>query len=120
VDEQKARFNAIGRTRKDQQRTARSETQNQQADCGGEKAGLTALPIERIEEVGQPSVAQAGALDRLTRRWTRQCRCCHPPATTIPLTPSAGLGHAEAAGSDDRGRQHRGAPRSRICYASLQ
>ena len=88
-DEQKARFNAIGPDLgKEQQRTARSETQNQQADCGGEKAGLTALPIERIEEVVQPSIAQAGALDRLSEAMDKAVQVLQSACpTTIPLTP---------------------------------
>jgi LTXXQ motif family protein len=88
-DEQKARFNAIGPDLgKDQQRAARSETQNQQADCGGEKAGLTALPIERIEEVVQPSVAQAGALDRLSEAMDKAVQVLQSACpTTIAQTP---------------------------------
>ena len=89
TDEQKARFNAIGPdVGKDQQRVARSETQNQQADCGGEKAGLTALPIERIEEVVQPTLAQAGALDRLNEAMDKAVQVLQSACpTVIPQTP---------------------------------
>ena len=87
-DEQKTRFNAIGPDLGKDQRTARSETQNQQADCGGQKAGLTALPIERIEEVVQPNVAQAGALDRLSEAMDKAVQVLQSACpTTIPLTP---------------------------------
>jgi hypothetical protein len=87
-DEQKARFNAIGPDLGKDQRTARSETQSQQADCGGEKAGLTALPIERIEEVVQPSVAQAGALDRLSEAMDKAVQVLQSACpTTIAQTP---------------------------------
>jgi len=106
-DEQKARFNAIGPDLgKDSKRTARSETQNQQADCGGEKAGLT--PCRSSDrEVVQPSVAQAGALDRLSERWTRQCRWLQSACpTTIPPHPVAGLRSCRTGWNDDRGRQH--------------
>ena len=89
TDEQKARFNAIGPdVGRDQQRVARSETQNQQADCGGEKAGLTALPIERIEQVVQPSLAQAGALDRLSEAMDKAVQVLESACpTVIPQTP---------------------------------
>ena len=88
TDEQKARFNAIGPdVGRDQQRVARSETQNQQ-DCGGEKAGLTALPIERIEQVVQPTLAQAGALVRLNEAMDKAVQVLESACpTVIPQSP---------------------------------
>jgi hypothetical protein len=90
-DEQKARFNEIGpELGRDRERTARSEPQQkpQQGDCGGAKAGLSSLAIDRIEERVQPTEAQFGALDRLSEAVnkavdTLQAAC----PTTIPLTP---------------------------------
>jgi hypothetical protein len=60
-DEQQARFNSIGPRigRKQQQQ------QQQQAACSGDKAGLTALPIERIHEVVQPTGQQSAQIDAL-------------------------------------------------------
>ena len=34
-------------------------------DCGGEKAGLSSLPIDRIEDAVRPTDAQQDTLDRL-------------------------------------------------------
>jgi LTXXQ motif family protein len=85
-DEQKARFNEIGPDiGRNQQRTASSQ---QQGDCGGEKSGLSALAIDRIEEVVQPTEAQLTALDRLSDALgkaidTLQKAC----PTTIATTP---------------------------------
>ena len=84
-DEQKARFNEIGPDIGRNQRTASSQ---QQGDCGGEKFGLSALAIDRIEEVVQPTEAQLTALDRLSDALgkavdTLQKAC----PTTIATTP---------------------------------
>jgi len=65
-DEQKARFNEIGPDLvTSRQRTTGGEAQSGQADCSGEKAGLSSLAIDRIEQIVQPNDAQSAALDRL-------------------------------------------------------
>jgi ribosomal protein L20A (L18A) len=63
-DEQKARFNEIG-PQIAQQRRAPSRSQAAQIDCSRDKAGLSSVPIEQIEDVVQPTAAQNEALDRL-------------------------------------------------------
>jgi hypothetical protein len=60
-DEQKARFNEIGPDLK-RQPTATAE---QSANCGGQKAGISGLAIDRIEAIVQPTDAQQAPLDRL-------------------------------------------------------
>jgi hypothetical protein len=65
-DEQKARFNEIGpEPARAQQRAAGAQQPTPQANCGSDKAGLSNLAVDRIEEVLQPTEAQEGALDRL-------------------------------------------------------
>ena len=53
----------LGKTEK----TARNDQSTAAADCGGGKAGLSALPIDRIEDVVQPTDQQATNLDRLSK-----------------------------------------------------
>ena len=88
-DEQKARFNEIGPDlAKQRQRTAGNGTQGPQADCSGEKAGLSNLPIERIEQAVQPTDAQYAALERLEdamQKAVDTLREACPNAT--PMTP---------------------------------
>jgi hypothetical protein len=60
-DEQKARFNEIGPELKRQS----TVTAEQSANCGGPKAGISGLTIDRIEAMVQPTDAQQVALDRL-------------------------------------------------------
>jgi hypothetical protein len=65
-DEQKARFNEIGpELAKQRQRTTANDAQGAQANCSGEKAGLSGLAVERIEQAVQPTDAQYNALERL-------------------------------------------------------
>jgi hypothetical protein len=88
-DEQKARFNEIGpEIGRNEQRTAASNKTAQPGDCGGAKSGLSALAIDRIEDVVQPTDAQFTALDRLSDSLdkavdTLQTAC----PTTIAMTP---------------------------------
>jgi hypothetical protein len=94
-DEQKARFNEIGpELAKQRQRTAANEAQGAQADCSGEKAGLSGLAVERIEQAVQPTDAQYAALERLdsaTQKAVDTLQQACPTAT--PLTP---VGRLEA------------------------
>jgi hypothetical protein len=98
-DEQKARFTAMGPENigADQARNARAGQRSGQQDakaCGGEKQGLTNLPIERIEDAVRPTQAQQGALDRLgqaTAKAVEFLAAACPDFT--PLTP---VGRLEA------------------------
>jgi hypothetical protein len=88
-DEQKARFNEIGpELARRQQRTAGGEEQSAQAECGGAKAGLSGLAVEKIEDSVQPNDAQSAALDRLDKAMQTAVdtlgKAC---PTTIPSTP---------------------------------
>ncbi len=90
-DEQKARFNAIGPSvgKPSSTEQANNEPMGQQAaNCGGDKAGLTNFPIQRIEDVVKPTDAQGAALDRLEQAnakavETLQAAC----PTDTPQTP---------------------------------
>jgi hypothetical protein len=72
-DEQKARFNEIGpQLAKSQpgsqqrpQRAAEPNEQTARADCSSEKAGISNIAVDRIEELVQPTQAQEPSLDRL-------------------------------------------------------
>ncbi len=63
-DEQKARFNEIG-PELGRKASAPREASAASGDCGGEKAGLSSLPIDRIEAAVRPTDAQQDTLDRL-------------------------------------------------------
>jgi hypothetical protein len=85
-DEQKARFNEI--RPKLRQGTAAARTQDQGAECGGEKAGLSALPIEEIERVVRPTGAQTTALDRLDEATQQAVGVLNAACpTSTPATP---------------------------------
>jgi LTXXQ motif family protein len=85
-DEQKARFNEIGPdfARKAQPQTA------QQGDCGGEKSGLSALAVDRIEELVQPNGAQLKALDQLSSALNRAVERLQKACPTIVATTPVG------------------------------
>jgi len=63
-NEQQARFNAIGPSigKKRPQARPNGETK---AECSSDKAGLTAVPIERIEETVEPTGEQSERLGKL-------------------------------------------------------
>lgn len=63
-DEQQARFNAIGPTIGKNRRQAAQD--DAKADCGGDKTGLTAVPIERIEDAINPTGEQTARLEKLS------------------------------------------------------
>jgi len=94
-DEQKARFNALGpKVGRDEAQSAQKEDKAMplRANCGGEKEGLTALPMNRLEEVLKPTAAQREKFDRLHDATgiaveTLQSAC----PDTIALTPVARL-----------------------------
>jgi LTXXQ motif family protein len=84
-DEQRARFNELGpEIGRNDKRAATS----QPGDCGGEKSGLSAIAIDRIEDIVQPTDAQLSALDKLSEALgkaveTLQTAC----PTTVATTP---------------------------------
>jgi hypothetical protein len=89
-DEQKARFNEIGPQlgQANQQRTAASQAKTVAANCGSEKAGISNLAINRIEETVRPTETQGAALDKLdeaTEKAVDTLRQACPDA--IPQTP---------------------------------
>lgn len=95
-DEQKARFTAIGPDNigASSARAARNNPQQQANNCGGEKLGLTTLPIERIEDAVRPTDQQQSAfatLDLATRKAVEILAAACPDE--IALTP---VGRLEA------------------------
>ncbi len=87
-DEQKARFNEVGPEIGRNEPNAAARQTAQQGDCGGAKSGLSALAVDRIEDVVRPTEAQLAALDRLSDALdkaveTLQAAC----PTTVALTP---------------------------------
>jgi hypothetical protein len=87
-DEQKARFNELGPNLDKQQGRAGQSSELAEADCGSQKAGLSNLATERIEQAVQPDDVQSAALDRLeeaTQKAVDRLRDACP--TTTPLTP---------------------------------
>jgi hypothetical protein len=86
-DEQKARFNEV-RPRLKEDRVAAAPTRDRSADCGGQKAGLSALPIDEIDRVVRPTDAQAKALDRLDEATRRAVEILNDACpTSTPGTP---------------------------------
>jgi hypothetical protein len=86
-DEQKARFNEIG-PRIARQRQRAENQQGAQADCSRDMAGLSTVPIDRIEEVVQPTDAQLDALDRLDEALTKAVDILSQACpTTVAQTP---------------------------------
>jgi hypothetical protein len=102
-DEQKARFNEIGpelaksqagSQRRPQTAEANTEQQNAQANCSGEKAGLSNIAIDRIEDLVQPTEAQDASLDRLDEAMQKAVDTLREVCpNTVPMTP---VGRLEA------------------------
>jgi hypothetical protein len=93
-DEQRVRFNEVGPAIGQRRGRRADRQQRAQGACGGEMAGLSSVPLERIEEVVQPTGAQLEALDQLDAALMKAVailsQAC--PATVAP-TP---LGQLEA------------------------
>jgi hypothetical protein len=86
-DEQKARFNEI-RPKLKEERTASAEGRDRRAECGGQKAGLSALPIDEIDRVVQPAGPQTTALNRLDKATQRAVEILDKACpTSVPATP---------------------------------
>jgi hypothetical protein len=63
-DEQKARFNEVG-TQLGQPRQSGAKQTQAKASCSAEKAGISELAVNRVEEAVRPSETQGAALDTL-------------------------------------------------------
>jgi hypothetical protein len=92
-DEQRARFNALPPDLGQQQpRTPQTQTQEQtvqqKSTCPNAKPGLADLPIDRIDEVVQPTGNQEDALDRLSEATQKAVDALQAACpTSTPLTP---------------------------------
>jgi hypothetical protein len=90
-DEQKARFNEVGPAiGKSQQprRPAGNEQESAQANCSSEKAGLSGLTVDRIEQTLEPTDAQEDGLDRLDTAMQKAVDTLRDACpNTTPLTP---------------------------------
>jgi hypothetical protein len=87
-DEQKARFNEVGPqlARRANQRTAAKP--EAQADCSAEKAGLSNLAVNRIEQTMRPNDAQGAALDKLDAALEKAVDILRDACpNTTPMTP---------------------------------
>ena len=147
-DEQKARFNEIGPQlgQPRQQRTASDNTQAGAANCSSEKAGISNLAINRIEEIVRPTETQGAALDKLDDAMQKAVeRLREACPNTIPQTPVgrldvmqkrleamidaantvrpaleefyASLNDEQKAKFNRLGREHRAAGRLSVCIA---
>lgn len=88
-DEQKARFNDIGPqfARQEHQKPGRGAEQAE-ANCSSDKAGLSGLATNRIEDNLQPNESQGEALDRLDAAMQKAVGILREACpNTIPLTP---------------------------------
>jgi hypothetical protein len=90
-DEQQARFTEIGPSiGSKEQRAARDDAKQ---DCGGDKAGLISMPIERIEEVVNPTREQGEHLDNLSAAIEKSVQTLENACPNyIPRTPVGRLG----------------------------
>jgi hypothetical protein len=88
-DEQKARFNDLGpQFARQQNRKPGSEAEQAEANCSSDKAGLSGLATNRIEENLQPTEAQSEALDRLDDAMQKAVGILRDACpNVIPLTP---------------------------------
>jgi hypothetical protein len=89
-DEQKARFNEIGQQlgQPRQQRTAAGNAQVAAANCSADKAGISNLAINRVEEIVRPTDAQGVAFDKLDAAMQKAIeRLREACPNTIPQTP---------------------------------
>jgi len=85
-DEQKARFNEIGPSLRGSQKAAANPDQT--ANCSNEKAGLSNITVNRIENVVQPTDAQEASLDRLDKSLQNSVEILRNACpNTVPMTP---------------------------------
>jgi phage-related tail protein len=89
-DEQKARFNEIGMQlgQPRQQRNASSDAKAVTANCSTEKAGISNLAINRVEETVRPTEAQGALLDKLDDAMGKAVETLRGTCpSTVPQTP---------------------------------
>jgi hypothetical protein len=85
-DEQKARFNEIGPALRGSQKAAANPDQT--TNCSSEKAGLSNLAVNRIEDTVQPTEAQEASLDRLDEALQKSVDIMRNACpNVVPLTP---------------------------------
>jgi hypothetical protein len=87
-DEQKARFNELGSQLGQPKRTAGNDTPAVTANCNSEKAGISNLAINRVEDAVRPTEEQGAALDKLDdamQKAVESLRAACP--STVPQTP---------------------------------
>ena len=86
-DEQKARFNEIGAQLGQPKRQGAKPLQVE-ASCSGEKAGISGLAINRIEETVRPTDAQGEALDKLDEAMQKAVETLSAACpNAVPQTP---------------------------------
>jgi LTXXQ motif family protein len=88
-DEQKARFNEIGpQLGRQEQRRQGNEAEQAQANCSSDKAGLSGLAANRIEDALRPNESQGQALDQLDAAMQKAVGILRDACpNTIPMTP---------------------------------
>jgi len=88
-DEQKARFNEIGpQLGRQEQRRQGNEAEQAQANCSSDKAGLSGLAANRIEDTLRPNDPQGQALDQLDAAMQKAVGILRDTCpNTIPMTP---------------------------------
>jgi hypothetical protein len=87
-DEQKARFNEVGPQLAKQAGPRTAAKTEAQADCSAEKAGLSNLAVNRIEQAVRPNDAQGAALDKLDAALEKAVDILRDACpNTTPMTP---------------------------------
>jgi hypothetical protein len=86
-DDQKARFNEIGaQLGQPKQRSAKQS--QPEANCSSEKAGISNLAINRIEDIVRPTETQGAALDKLDAAMQKAVETLNTACpNAIPKTP---------------------------------
>ena len=86
-DEQKARFNEVGaQLGQPKKRTAKQAPP--EANCSSEKAGISNLAVNRIEDVVRPTETQGAALDKLDDAMQKAVQALNTACpNAIPQTP---------------------------------
>jgi len=85
-DEQKARFNEVGAQLGQPKRTAKQAPP--EANCSSEKAGISNLAVNRIEDAVRPTEAQGAALDKLDAAMQKAVETLNTACpNAIPQTP---------------------------------
>ena len=95
-DEQKERFNQIGPKRSVSSPETTAALPQDSKSCSEAKPGLATLPIEKIDEVVQPTDAQLGAFKQLQDATTKAVSLLQAACPEdVPLTPPGRLAAME-------------------------